>query len=203
MEYQKNNLTTNNLMSIKAVHIWRSKMNLENIQKQMKAAGVSDTFGTKKEVKALPEILSDDEVIKYATSGFVDGNTVLVVLTQKRIIFIDKGMIFGIKSTEVPLDMINGVSYSKGLLLGKIAITNGAVTTLIEQVDKSTAPIMVDKIKEASEQYKSSLRNASANTSNDKMLDGPDQIRKYKALLDEGILTQEEFDTKKKQILNM
>ncbi|ARW24614.1 hypothetical protein S101189_01178 [Pediococcus acidilactici] len=178
-------------------------MNLENIQKQMKAAGVSDTFGTKKEVKALPEILSDDEVIKYATSGFVDGNTVLVVLTQKRIIFIDKGMIFGIKSTEVPLDMINGVSYSKGLLLGKIAITNGAVTTLIEQVDKSTAPIMVDKIKEASEQYKSSLRNASANTSNDKMLDGPDQIRKYKALLDEGILTQEEFDTKKKQILNM
>lgn len=98
--------------------------------------------------------------------------------------------------------MVNGVSYSKGLLLGKISITNGAITTLIEQVNKDTAPIMVSKIKDSAERYKASLLSNS-NTPAEPTLDGPDQIRKYKSLLDDGIITQEEFDMKKKQILGL
>ncbi len=35
------------------------------------------------------------------------------------------------------------------------------------------------------------------------IIDPVDQIRKYKSLLDEGIITQEEFDCKKKQILGL
>lgn len=177
-------------------------MDLDTVKSQMNAAGVSDLFGTKKEVKALPEILNDDEHIIYATSGIVDSNTVLIVLTQKRVIFIDKGLIYGIKSTEVPLDMVNGVSYSKGIILGKISITNGAVTTVIDNVDKSTAPIMTEKIKAAAEQYKQSLRTP-VQSSSEPILDGPDQIRKYKSLADDGIITQEEFEAKKKQILGI
>ncbi|MBU5277036.1 PH domain-containing protein [Lactiplantibacillus argentoratensis] len=177
-------------------------MDLNTVKSQMEQAGVSDLFGTKKEVKALPGILNDDEHIVYATSGFIDSNTVLVVLTQKRVIFIDKGLIYGIKSTEVPLDMINGVSYSKGLMFGKVSITNGAVTTLIDNVDKSTAPILAEKIKVAAEQYKESL-HVSVQNSSASVLDGPDQIRKYKSLADEGIITQEEFEAKKKQILGV
>ena len=56
-------------------------MDIETVLKQFKEAGVSDTFGTKKEVKYLPNILFDDEIVQYATSGFVNNNTVLVVLT--------------------------------------------------------------------------------------------------------------------------
>lgn len=52
----------------------QQKMN--KILKQMEEAGVSDIFGTKKEIKALPDILDDDEVIKYAISGFWNNNTV-------------------------------------------------------------------------------------------------------------------------------
>lgn len=177
-------------------------MDLDTVESQMEQAGVSDLFGTKKEVKALPEILNDDEHIVYATSGMVDSNTVLAVLTQKRVIFIDKGLIYGIKSTEVPLDMINGVSYSKGIILGKISITNGAVTTVIDNVDKSAAPIMTEKIKATAEQYKQSLRTP-VSSSPKPVLDGPDQIRKYKSLADDGIITQEEFEAKKKQILGI
>ena len=35
----------------------------------------------------------------------------------------------------------------------------------------------------------------------DKEISGADEIRKYKQLLDEGIISQEEFNRKKKQIL--
>ena len=31
----------------------------------------------------------------------------------------------------------------------------------------------------------------------------PDELRKYKALLDDGIITQEEFEAKKKELLNL
>ena len=35
------------------------------------------------------------------------------------------------------------------------------------------------------------------------MIGGADEILKYKALLDSGLITQEEFEFKKKQILGM
>lgn len=34
-----------------------------------------DTFGTKKEINYLPEILANDEKILYLTSGSLNGNT--------------------------------------------------------------------------------------------------------------------------------
>lgn len=180
-------------------------MDLTTIKQQIVDANVTDLFGTKKEVKALPDIMEDDEVIQYGTSGLVDGNTILAVLTQKRILFIDKGLIYGIKSTEIPLDMVNGVSYSKGMLLGKIAVVNGAKTTTIENVGKNTCSIMADKIKQASELYKQSLRQTSQ--SQPVVIKNADddvaQIRKFKSLLDDGILTQAEFDAKKKKILGI
>lgn len=35
------------------------------------------------------------------------------------------------------------------------------------------------------------------------MMDTPDELKKYKELLDSGVITQEEFDAKKKQLLGM
>ncbi|AUJ31082.1 MULTISPECIES: PH domain-containing protein [Liquorilactobacillus] len=93
---------------------------LKNIKAQFKAANVTDTIGTRKEIKALPDLLADDEIINYATTGIVDNNTVLVVCTDSRVLFVDKGMLYGIKSSEIPLDMINGVAYSTGLGLKSI-----------------------------------------------------------------------------------
>lgn len=142
-------------------------MDLQTIQQQLKDANVDDTFGTKKEIKYLPEIIADDEVIQYATSGLVEGNTVLVACTNERILFVDKGMIYGVKSNEIPLDMVNGVSYSKGMILGNITVTNGAKDTVIKDVDKKTAPIMVDIIKKATKNYKEKLHQGSNSNNND------------------------------------
>ncbi|MFK5243118.1 PH domain-containing protein, partial [Lactococcus lactis] len=84
---------------------------------QLKKAGVSDTFGTKKEVKQLPQVMRENEIISFATSGFVDGDTVLIVITNFRLFFLNNGMIFGKKFTEFPLDKITDLTYSQKLLL--------------------------------------------------------------------------------------
>ncbi|WP_370543077.1 PH domain-containing protein [Geomicrobium sp. JCM 19055] len=49
-------------------------------------------------------MLHDNEVVNYATSGFLEGNTWLVVSTNQRVIFIDKGMVYGIKQKEILLE---------------------------------------------------------------------------------------------------
>lgn len=171
------------------------KMN--KILKQMEEAGVSDTFGTKKEIKALPDILDDDEVIKYATSGFWNNNTVLMICTDQRVIFLNKNMVYGTDRNDIPLNTINAVSYSSKMLFATITITNGANTTVIEQVSKETAEPMVKAIKDAQQNYING-QNVSAQP-----LDEADQIRKFKSLLDDGIITEEEFEAKKKQILGL
>ena len=190
------NDATNERMGITdSVNNRQQKMN--KILKQMEEADVSDTFGTKKEIKALPDILDDDEVIKYVTSGFWNNNTVLMICTDQRVIFLNKNIIYGTDRNDIPLNTINAVSYSSKILFATITITNGANTTVIEQVSKGTAEPMVKAIKDAQQNY-INRQNVSPQP-----LDEADQIRKFKSLLDDGIITQEEFEAKKKQILRL
>ncbi|HCC00632.1 MAG TPA: hypothetical protein DEP42_05390 [Ruminococcaceae bacterium] len=170
------------------------------IQDQFKAAGVSNLFGTKKEVVALPGILADNEVVKYATSGTVNGNTVLMLCTDMRVLFIDKGLMYGIRFTEIPLDMVNSVNYQKGLILGSISIVNGAVITQINSVTKETAPIMADAIKKARNEF---IKPQQTVTQATPQKSTADELREFKSLMDDGILTQEEFTLKKKQLLGL
>lgn len=56
---------------------------------------------------------------------------------------------------------------------------------------------MVKAIKEAQQNY-INKQNVSVQS-----LDEADQIRKFKSLLDDGIITEEEFEAKKKQLLGL
>lgn len=169
---------------------------LEEIHQQMIDAGVSDLFGTRKEVRHLPEFMDADEKLLYATSGFVDKGTVLAVITDKRLIFINHGMIYGADFREIPFEKINGVSYSTGLVLAKIAIDNGANTTMIDQVNKKTAPEFVEVLKSVVANSKEVLTSEPVAA-----FSVADELIKYKQLLDAGVLTQEEFDAQKAKLL--
>lgn len=181
-------------------------MNLLTVQTQLMQAGVPKMFGTRKEVNYLPQLLSDDEVIQYAASGMYDGNTVLIVLTQKRIMFVDKGMIYGVQTSEIPLDMVNGVSSKSGVLLGEISVMNGVSWAHIKNIPKIAVPVLSDKIKRASEAYKQSLYRPQIEVSqNSQPLSQnliADELIKLKSLVDNGILTEEEFQAQKAKLLS-
>ena len=68
----------------------------------------------------------------------MDGNTWLVTLTDRRIIFLDKGMIYGLKQASVDLDKVNAVSGRTGLIFGSIIIEDGASSRAITSVQKKT-----------------------------------------------------------------
>jgi len=174
-------------------------MNHEEILNRFKEINVTDTFGTKKEIKELPMILKEDEIIMYAASGFADGNTWLITCTDKRILFIDKGMIFGLKQVEIPIEKINSISYKKGLLFGEIVIYHGAAQMSISQIDKKALKPLVDAINNEIEKLKTDTPVQQQQTT----ASAADELLKFKQLLDAEVITQEEFAAKKKELLGL
>ncbi len=83
------------------------------------------------------------------SSGLMDGNTWLIVLTDKRVIFLDKGMIYGLKEKSIFLSMINSVSGQTGIIFGKIIITAGSGDTIIKNVWKKTVKNFTNSVHEA------------------------------------------------------
>lgn len=158
-----------------------------------------DQFFTKKELNHLPEVLSEGEQVLAFTSGLMDGNTWLVTLTDRRIIFLDKGMIYGLKQTAIDLDKVNSVSGETGIIFGKIIIEDGASSRLINNVWKKTVVAFSNKVRDAIEARKSALRHASTPqlTSDDIIM----KLEKLAALLEKGIINQEEFVQQKARIL--
>ena len=180
------------------------RKNIKRIQNQLVAAHIMTVSGTGKEIKYLAKVIDFDnhERVLAALSGLVNGNTVLIVCTTMRVLFIDRGLIYGVRTSEIPLDKVNDITYSQGLIYGKISVTNGANTTQINWVDKRATEHFVKAVRHA--------RDAFCHRDNSLHLskhadDGPayiKELKELKQLLDAGILTQAEFDQKKRQILD-
>lgn len=173
---------------------------MAKIVQQLKDVNFSDSYMTGREILKLPELIQQDETIKYATSGFYDTNTssVLIVVTNKRILFENKKLLFGSQNTEIPLEMVNDISYNSGMLMAKVSITSGTKDHKISQVSKKTVTQLVDTIRHETELAKHPNEQQSSQSPSD-----IEQIKGLKDLLDSGILTQEEFEAKKKQILKI
>lgn len=175
-------------------------MTYDEIMKRLKELGTVDLFGTKKEVKELPNVMYEGETLEYLMSGFLNGNTWLITCTNKRVLFLDKGMLFGCKQLEIPLEKINSIEAKKGLFLGSIAIWDGASAMKIDQVQKTALQPFVTAVNNAREAYKKQVSSPSvAPVENDYIT----QLEKLAELKEKGIITQEEFETKKKQILGL
>lgn len=174
------------------------KAEYERIAKEMG----DDQFFTKKELKHLPEVLMEGEQVLAFSSGFMDGNTWLIALTDKRILFLDKGMIFGLKQTAIDLDKVNAVSGETGLMLGKITIQDGAGSRTIDNVQKKTVMNFTNKVRDAIEARKTSVRSQpSTPTTSDAADDVVSKLERLAALLEKGVISQEEFNQQKAKIL--
>lgn len=159
-----------------------------------------DQFFTKKELNHLPAVLSSGEQVMAFTSGLMDGNTWLIALTDRRIIFLDKGMIYGLKQTAIDLDKVNAVSGETGLMFGSISIQNGASTRVIKNVWKKTVVAFTNKTRDVIEDRKQKLRvpqNVSSHVADDVV----SKLERLASLFERGILNAEEFAAQKARLL--
>jgi Bacterial PH domain/Short C-terminal domain len=151
---------------------------------------IRNTYGTKNEIKHLEEYLEPGEVVSEIAGGRFGKGNGLLALTDRRIVFVFHGVVrTGLEEFRLPV--LTAVSSSGGVIWASISLTLAGRTARIESIDKTDAKRMVDAIR----------LTLSARTPTPAMVDIPAQIKKLADLRDAGVLTTEEFEAKKTDLL--
>jgi len=160
--------------------------------------GASKLLGFK-EIKQLPAILWEDEVVEKLVQGIYSSGYGILVATNKRLIFVDKGLIYGLRVEDFPYDKITSIQYETGVFYGEIKIFASGNKADITQISKKQARdfaeyvrARISGVKEHASVY------APAQTSSGDVIT---QLERLAELKEQGILSEEEFLTLKKKIL--
>jgi hypothetical protein len=82
---------------------------LEDIKKQVSSLDGTSMLLGRKEIKELPSILWEDECVEQIIQGTYNNGNGILVATNKRLVFVDKGIIFGLKVEDFPYDKITSI----------------------------------------------------------------------------------------------
>ncbi len=88
---------------------------LAEIEFQLNRLGIRNKFIGKPEIKELANVLAHDEVITNASNGRYQGGFALLVVTDRRLLLIDKKMWY-LSLEDVRFDMISELDYCARLL---------------------------------------------------------------------------------------
>ena len=185
---------------------WRAICELNQIE--------LDSFGTKKELRALPEYLEADEVVLALTSGIMSQtetsnsfdfgtNTWLVVLTTDRFLFLDAAMLTSSVDTQsIRHDHVQAVSASQGFMFGKIQIDLGSRMLVIDNCNKATVKVMANLANKWIKKISQNKNNPAAPVAIESQTPLLDLLERLDTLNKLGALSQEEFDEAKTKLLN-
>ena len=170
----------------------------DRIQAQLqRLSDVSRLLG-RKEIKELPNILWDDEEVQDVVQGFYSGGNGILVATDRRLVFVDKGMIYGFKVEDFPHDKISSLQYETGLMFGTITIFASGNKAVIANIQpKLQARVFAEGVRARISQPKADI------AANAKQPSGLDDLERLAALKEKGVITEEEFSAKKRQILGI
>ena len=129
-----------------------SKSERRQIYEEIAEAGGWDVDGTTGgELDHLPQAMAPDELLLSLASGYMDGNFWLIALTDRRVLFLDKRLLYGMEQHFIDLDKINAVSGETGWLFGSIQIQDGGTARVINNVRKKAVNPFVNKVSDALE----------------------------------------------------
>lgn len=187
-------------------------LTLDQIWQQINGLPHKYIFYTRKEIRYLPKVMNNDERILALTSGFMNNRSWLAVCTNRRVLFLDRGMFFGLRQLQMNLDRIQAIDSSFGLAFGTIRVWDGAASMQIGLVLKSTVAPFVKTVQDAMDKYKrlmvhelaataTNAHQAAANAGSlpqSQLINELERLAKMKA---EGHLTEEEFKAAKAKLI--
>lgn len=150
--------------------------------------------------------LINDEIVEFPFICMAEDNaTMACAVTNKRIIFAKKKMMSAI-TKAINLDKINDVSMNVGQIFATIKIRSNN-DSFVLQISKLNAQtiyrVLNEKIHKDSEVVDNALSSPERENKDIVEKDKFEEIREFKKLFDEGIISEEEFTKKKKEILKL
>lgn len=161
------------------------------------ASRLSSTLGSKREIKKLPEHLAPGETVAFMSGGRYDKATGLVVLTDRRLLFLRHGLI-GNQVVDFPLRSINSVQTKSTALHSALDVFASGNRSEISHIPKGDLKPLADAIRAA---MNTQPQTPPAVTKTATEPDTMGQIAKLAELHAAGVLTDEEFAAKKEELL--
>jgi len=157
-----------------------------------------------KNLTLLKEQLDSSETIKSSVFGSYEGKLMgndtirsgVFAATENRVVFFSKKL-FGFEMESFLFKNISSIEKSKGLMGHSITINSSGNNVKMKWIQKGD-------VEKFTEFVNSNLGGASSTAPQQNITENdiPSQIKKLSELLEQGILTEEEFSNKKKQLLD-
>lgn len=184
------------------------------------AADRMDTkFGAKREIQHLTQYLWEGERVEYMVAGTYGPGNGLLVLTDRRLLFVVHGMVK--QATEdFPLEKVSSVQWTSGMLSGTLTIYASGNKAEIKNVSKNGGKALADIIRARLSSRHSTpapaptpppaappAPPASAAPAGDGPLFTTKEevfaaLKQLAELHQAGVLSDEEFNTKKAELLS-
>jgi len=173
-------------------------ISIEDIKKQLQNINGGSKFANKSEIKQLPTVLTDGEVIEAIAKGRYSKQLGLIIVTSKRVIFTFKNL-FNSRIEDFLFEKITSVQSQRKppLMLGEITIFGFGNTAIIDNMDIDDAQRISDLIRTRI----SSVEGNSPKTTGLNSDDVISQLERLGKLKEQNLITEEEFNEQKKKLL--
>ena len=152
----------------------------------------------RKEVKELPHILRENEQIKNAATGMLESSYCLLVVTDQRVILVDKGLIYGLKVHEIGYDKLSSIEYETGLVFGELLFTTSGSAMVVKKMVKQYITPLYESIHSAWDAFKQKQSMSSPALDSEDLIS---QLERLANLKKANMLTDEEFQAAKAKLL--
>ena len=170
----------------------------EEVKRQISSLNGFERLLGRKEIKELPTILWDDERVEHLVQGLYDKGNGLLVATNKRLIFVDKGRLYGLRVEDFPYDKISSIQYKTGFMTGEITVYTSGNKAEIQNVEKGQVRVFCESVR-ARISGPALSRPASSPVHGDSDIIA--KLERLALLKSTGVLDEEEFAQQKQAIL--
>ncbi len=156
-------------------------------------------LGAGRELKRLVDYLWENESVHLLASGIYSRGTGLVVLTDLRLLFLKYGLVK--QTVDFPIVKISSVQWSGGIGVGSLTVYTSGNKAEIKQINKKDGQQISDLLRRRLARRAGSAPTHPASpplASNDLY----EQLRKLGELRDAGVLSPEEFESKKRTLMD-
>lgn len=120
---------------------------LDEIREQIKGLDGVNKLSEPREIGELPNILWDDEKVERIIEGFYIDKQGILVTTNKRLLFVGKGLFGGLRLQDFEYGKITSIQYNAGLLLGTITIFTAGNKVKIDNTNKEYGKTFSDYVR--------------------------------------------------------
>jgi len=155
-------------------------------------------MGVRKELANLPSILGEGEQVLNLAAGQYDGKQGLIVVTDQRMIFYEKGLGRS-RQEDFPYPKVSSIQTTTKMMSGEVIIfVSGNKAQLKSVLPKERVNEIGDYVRgRISDRAATAQPGAPAATN----LGHEDRLRRLRAMLDQSLISADEYEAKRREIL--